>query len=163
MGSFIMMNQMANPNKNVNGSMSQTLDVLDFSMIHLSWYERLMRRHIRTILYALKIDRKDKKRNDELYKLDTIANTVEILKERALNRWKEQLPLPVPELNRTVAIMPFLASDMGAGHSKITNRFGNESNHNKFQKYSTLFSLSLSNSSDYHLIFLITCEFIILE
>ena len=38
MGSFIMMNQRAQPDRNVNGSVTQTLDVLDFSIIHLSWY-----------------------------------------------------------------------------------------------------------------------------
>ena len=37
MGSFIMMNQRAQPDRNVNGSVTQTLDVLDFSIIHLSW------------------------------------------------------------------------------------------------------------------------------
>lgn len=51
--SFIMMNQRARPDRNVNGSVTQTLDVLDFSIIHLSWYERLQKRHSRIVRDAL--------------------------------------------------------------------------------------------------------------
>ena len=43
MGSFIMMNQRAHPDRNVNGSVTQTLDILDFSIIHLSWYGKQMK------------------------------------------------------------------------------------------------------------------------
>eukprot|EP01035_Chromulina_nebulosa_P018281 gene18281-23958_t len=38
------MNGRANPNINANGTIVQSLDVLDFSVIHLSAYERLQRR-----------------------------------------------------------------------------------------------------------------------
>jgi len=48
-----MMNQRARPDRNVNGSVTQTLDVLDFSIIHLSWYERLQKRHSRIVRDAL--------------------------------------------------------------------------------------------------------------
>lgn len=46
MGSFIMMNPRRNKmiNHNLNGTVVQTIDVLDFSVIHLSAYERLMLR-----------------------------------------------------------------------------------------------------------------------
>ena len=123
MGSFIMMNHKANPSRNVNGSMTQSLDVLDFSVVHLSWYERLQKRHSRTIQAELKIDRKDKARMATIHSLTAIEKTVELLKTRALKIRDPSIPLAVPELNRTVAVMPFLGSDMGAGHSNLNNRW----------------------------------------
>ena len=68
---------------------------------------------------------KSKGKNDysmldsSLLTIDAIERAVELLKERALKLRQSGLPLPVMELNRTVAIMPFLGSDMGAGHSKL--------------------------------------------
>lgn len=41
MASFIMMNGKANPDKNVDGTVLQTLDVFELSVVHLSAYERL--------------------------------------------------------------------------------------------------------------------------
>lgn len=109
MGSFIMMNQRADPKKNVNGSLIQALDVLDFSVIHLSWFERLQRRH-RT---------KSPKGADPI---QSIIDSAKLLRERALMLRNPNIPMAVPELNRTVAIMPFLGSENGAGHSKLGNR-----------------------------------------
>ena len=71
----------------------------------------------------LKIAKSDKKRLLELHSTIAIEDTVEFLKSRALKLRDPNLPFPVPELNRTVAVMPFLASDMGAGHSKLGNRY----------------------------------------
>ena len=122
MASFIMMAPRADPSKNVNGSVTQTLDVLDFSMLHLSWYERLQRRHSRSLQNKLKIDRKDKARMDALSDISPIEATVEVLKVRAVQLRNPDITPTVPELNRTIAVMPFLGSDMGAGHSKLNNR-----------------------------------------
>lgn len=153
MGSFIMMNQRAKPDRNVNGSVTQTLDVLDFSIIHLSWYERLQKRHSRIVRDTLikkmnsaiangtykqndKVDDKGKgngkgkgkgKADDgvldaSMTSLGAVEQALGLLKERALRLRQSGMPLAVPELNRTVAIMPFLGSDMGAGHSKLSNR-----------------------------------------
>ena len=44
MASFIMMHARAHPQRAINGSVLQTVDVLDFSVIHLSTYERLLNR-----------------------------------------------------------------------------------------------------------------------
>ncbi|RYH05964.1 hypothetical protein EON65_43475 [archaeon] len=44
MASFIMMHARAHPHRAINGSVLQTVDVLDFSVIHLSTYERLLNR-----------------------------------------------------------------------------------------------------------------------
>lgn len=122
MGSFIMMTPGANPSKNINGSITQTLDVLDFSMLHLSWYERLQRRHSKTVMNKLKIVRSDKVRMKILSDISPIEAMVEVLKIRALQLRNPDLTPTVLELNRTVAVMPFLASDMGAGHSTLNNR-----------------------------------------
>jgi hypothetical protein len=80
----------------------------------LSWYERLQKRHSRSIRSA-----PEKPGN-----IDTIARAVVYLKERALRLRAPGMPgLQLhPELNRTVVVMPFLGSDMGAGHSKLGNR-----------------------------------------
>jgi hypothetical protein len=135
MGSFIMMNQRAEPKRNVNGSMTQSLDVLDFSVIHLSWYERLQKRHFKGIENLINRNEtrgvdlksvKGSKNNKNQFKIDANLNDIEgamhLLKDRALKLRNLFLPSKVPELNRTVAVMPFLGADMGAGHSKLTNR-----------------------------------------
>lgn len=113
MGSFIMFGRNPNPLKNVNGTLVQSLDVLDFSVVHLSTYERLQKRWGQSI------------RSDEvrLGKIDPIINTAKILKQRALRLQKLTMPKKSLHLNRTVVIMPFLGGDMGAGHSKLSNRF----------------------------------------
>ena len=104
-----MMNQRADPKKNVNGTMIQSLDVLDFSVLHLSWYERLQRRHRTKAVKGVD-------------PIQPIIDTAKLLKERALALRNPAIPMAVPELNRTVAIMPFLGSENGAGHSKLGNR-----------------------------------------
>jgi hypothetical protein len=40
MGSFIMLNGRAKLDQDSNGTVIQSLDVLDFSIVHLSWFER---------------------------------------------------------------------------------------------------------------------------
>ena len=119
MGSFIMMNQRADPNKNINGSLTQTLDVLDFSVVHLSAYERLQRRWGGSIA---KIVGKEVARQMHTGYIEPVVQATAMLKARALRRRGPGTPSPDPRLNRTVAIMPFLGSDNGAGHSILGNR-----------------------------------------
>ncbi len=113
MGSFIMMNGRANPDRNVNGSLLQSVDVLDFSVVHLSTYERLLRRWSKSVLS----DPAAKDGN-----VDPIMRSAQMLKNRAMTLRDPVLPVVHPAFNRTVVIMPFLGSDMGAGHSKLSNR-----------------------------------------
>lgn len=113
MGSFIFMNGRANPQKDVNGSLLQSLDVLDFSVIHLSTYERLLKRWKFSI-----------KSNDATTgNIDPVRASAELLKDRALQLRAPGMPIRHDKFNRTVVIMPFLGTDMGAGHSKLSNRF----------------------------------------
>ena len=113
MGSFIMMNGRADPKKDINGSMLQTVDLLDFSVIHLSAFERLQRRWESSVGGIKKMKTGD---------ISPIVRSVDILRERALILRDTHTPMTLVEMNNTVVIMPFLMSDMGAGHSKISNR-----------------------------------------
>ena len=117
MGSFIMMET-----KKENGSIVQSLDVLDFSVVHLSAYERLKRRW-RKVLPDF-INNKSKNKKDwETGSIVEIIKATKMLRQRAEIMREEGTPLPTPETNRTVAIMPFLGAENGAGHSKLDNRY----------------------------------------
>lgn len=113
MGSFIFMNGRANPMKDVNGSLMQSIDVLDFSVIHLSTYERLLKRW----RYSIKSDDANKGN------IEPVRHSAELLRTRALKLREPGMPPRHSKFNRTVVIMPFLGTDMGAGHSKLSNRF----------------------------------------
>lgn len=110
MGSFIMMNGRADPFRNGNGSLLQSIDVLDFSVIHLSAYERLLLRWARS---APEI-------NADKNNIQPVVDASILIKEYALKLRK--MPPAHPALNRTVVIMPYLGVDRGAGHSKLFNR-----------------------------------------
>ena len=80
MASFIMMNGRATPSRNVNGSLVQSLDVLDFSVLHLSAYERLQRRWDKSIgLQRMKTGN-----------IEPVARAVKLLKELALQKEEER-------------------------------------------------------------------------
>ena len=90
MGSFIMMET-----KKENGSIVQALDVLDFSVVHLSAYERLKRRW-RKLLPDF-IDNKSRNKRD--WDTGSIAETVKVtkvLKRRAEILRDLDTPLPTP-------------------------------------------------------------------
>jgi hypothetical protein len=63
-----------------------------------------------------------KKSKEKPGNIDAVARASDMLKARALKMRDPAFPVDTPELNRTVVIMPFLGSDMGAGHSKLGNR-----------------------------------------
>ena len=104
------MNGRADPNKNVNGTLMQSLDVLDFSVIHLSAYERLQRRWAKAI-----------KTHVNSTSLDTVVETSQLLKSNTLLSHSMNQVIS-KDMNRTVVVMPFLAGENGAGHSKLANR-----------------------------------------
>jgi hypothetical protein len=112
MGSFIMMTGRVDPRKNVNGSLLQTIDVLDFSVIHLSAYERLLLRWAKSSPII----------GEDRNNLQPVVNSANILKHRYELLENIQPPPEHSAFNRTVVIMPYLGSDMGAGHSKLANR-----------------------------------------
>jgi len=119
MASFIHMKESNNFFKNANGHgmIVQTLDVLDFSAIHLSAFERSSKKYKHN-LWKTKNDLKV-----EWTKIDPVikaAKYLENLNNPNISKieivWSE-------EAKRTVAIMPFLGGAMGAGHSELGNRF----------------------------------------
>jgi hypothetical protein len=113
MGTFIFMNGRANPTKDVNGSIMQSVDLLDFSVIHLSTYERLLKR------WRFSIKSEDATKGN----IEPVRLSAEMLQQRALKLRSPSVPTRYDKFNRTVVIMPFLGTDMGAGHSKLSNRF----------------------------------------
>jgi hypothetical protein len=113
MGTFIFMNGRANPTKDINGSIMQSVDLLDFSVIHLSTYERLLKR------WRFSIKSEDATKGN----IEPVRLSAEMLQQRALKLRSPTVPMRYDKFNRTVVIMPFLGTDMGAGHSKLSNRF----------------------------------------
>lgn len=112
MGSFIMMNGRVMPHKNVNGSLMQSRDVLDFSVIHLSAYERLLLRWSRS---APEI-------NADKNNITTVALASELIQSITTLYHRHRAPAAHSAFNRTVVVMPYLGVDRGAGHSKLFNR-----------------------------------------
>lgn len=107
--SFMLMDTSMDAKRDKDGTLIQSLDVLDFSVIHLSAFERLQRRHG----YSEKT---------KANKLDAIKNATVFLKERAMIAKSNSSFKYRPEAIRTVAIMPFLGSEVGAGNSLVANR-----------------------------------------
>ena len=110
LASFLVMNTKGS-RKNLDvkrsGTIMQSLDLLDLSVIHLSAYERLQRR------YGYKAE------NSDTPKL--LENTTSMLKIRASSRIAKSDDLQ-QKLNRTLAILPWLGSEIGVGNSKLTYR-----------------------------------------
>ena len=104
--------------ENIDGTVVQTLDVLDFSVIHLSAYERLQRR------WNLSVPDGHMK----LGSLKPIHKSSEILKEKVNSKngrtgsSSSATTRYTHTINRTVAIMPFLLNDIGSGNSFLENR-----------------------------------------
>jgi hypothetical protein len=90
-----------------HGTITMALDVFDYSVIHLSAYERLIRRH----------------RVQEHPPFAAIeASTKDLI--ATLPFWKQNPFYKVNErrFNSTVAIMPWLGKEVGVGNSHVENR-----------------------------------------
>lgn len=112
MGSFIMMNGRAAAHRHVNGTVFQSIDVLDFSVIHLSAFERLQQRWSRSSP-LIQQDRNN---------LTSVFRAAEELREHTLRMRERDSHKAHAAFDKTVVVMPFLGSEMGAGHSKLVNR-----------------------------------------
>lgn len=99
------------------GMVMQTLDVLDFSAIHLSAFERSSKKY-KHILWPSREDQKTKWTHIDAIREagKQLENLINPLKSGRNITWTE-------ESKRTVVIMPFLGGAMGAGHSELGNRF----------------------------------------
>jgi hypothetical protein len=119
MASFIHMRESPNflINPDGHGMIIQSLDVLDFSVIHLSTFERSSKK------YRARLWKDKNKMKTEWSKIDPVVETAHILeklnnpvKSGRNHTWTE-------EAKKTVVVMPFLGGAMGAGHSELGNRF----------------------------------------
>ena len=109
-----------NSHKHVlNGSVYMSLDVLDLAVIHLSAYERLQRKYQKKLREARLLEKDVKKSHASL---DVILQSVNTLKVLASLDRGSLSSFETSLANRTVVIMPFLASGRGAGHSAVLNR-----------------------------------------
>lgn len=96
----------------------QSLDVLDFSVIHLSTYERSSKRYMN----KLWTDRKE--RAKAWHNIDPVKQAANTLEN--INNPKKNGNIKVKyskDASRTLVVMPFLGGAMGAGHSELGNRF----------------------------------------
>ena len=105
MASFIMMNGRATPSRNVNGSLVQSLDVLDFSVLHLSAYERLQRRWDKSIgLQRMKTGN-----------IEPVARVVKLLKDSGVDvNEMNQKSLAAASLNGHADLVEWLARECGS-------------------------------------------------
>ena len=94
----------------------QSLDVLDFSVIHLSAFERSSRKY-RAELWKSKTDQKVK-----WAKIDAVIAASQALEHRVSPLRTLRNITYSNEARRTVVVMPFLGGAMGAGHSELGNR-----------------------------------------
>jgi hypothetical protein len=116
MGSMVVMNYNAKASdKNATGLIIQSLDVLNYAVIHLSAYERLQRRHEDELERMLM--------RNVTWNIDAIVNVSRLMKQRYYDYPLQHMKHQYAQFNRTIVIMPFLGSEVGAGHSKTANRY----------------------------------------
>ena len=120
MASFIHMKDSRNFLKNPDGKgmIMQSLDVLDFSAIHLSAFERSSKKHKHS-LWTSRADLKTAWHN-----IDPVKHAgIELEKINNPKKNGGRKIVYSEEAKRTVVVMPFLGGAMGAGHSELGNRF----------------------------------------
>jgi hypothetical protein len=120
MGSIIFTYQKSHA-PGIPGGIVQSLDLFDFSVIHLSAFERNIKRNLK------KLPKKDHPLNvtNEMSSLSKLLHDTYPIRHASIihptNTTKNTILLN--KLNRTVAMMPFLGYTNGAGHSVLANRF----------------------------------------
>ena len=119
MASFIHMKHSNNfySNPQGKGMIIQSLDVLDFSVIHLSAFERSSRRWKDKLWTTLR------ERKTAWHNIDAVKHTAKVLEEMLNPKISGKKVVWSPEAKKTVVVMPFLGGAMGAGHSELGNRF----------------------------------------
>ena len=121
MASFIHMKESQKFYKSPNhhGIIMQSLDVIDFSVIHLSAFERSSLKH-KNLIWENEKDRRTKWSNVD--QVIEAGKKLELLNNPKLRATTRKIQYS-PEAEKTVVVMPFLGGAMGAGHSKLGNRF----------------------------------------
>lgn len=119
MASFIHMRHSPNFMQNAagKGMIMQSLDVLDFSVIHLSAFERSSRRWKDKLWFT------PRERKTAWHNIDEVKQTAQVLERLVNPKMTGRKIVYSPEAMKTVVVMPFLGGAMGAGHSELGNRF----------------------------------------
>lgn len=128
LASFMMFNRMADPRlPDQEGTIIQSLDVLDISVIHLSAYERLQRRYEKDIIKLSsisstgwnipQIDVPITNRSPIAWTTNVISNSLGLLQSH-----HEHNSFDSKYFQKTVVIMPYLGSETGSGQSNHMNR-----------------------------------------
>ena len=97
-------------NASAEGIAVMSLDVLDYSIIHLSAYERSNRK------FLIRLKKLDPKFDE---------NNIEVVKDagKFIKQQDPSFQKVDDRAKKTVALMPFLGVNMGAGHSVLSNRY----------------------------------------
>ena len=125
MASFIHMKDVKGPSalktpQRIEGLIMQSLDVLDFSVIHLSTYERVHKKYQKQLWSSIK----DGKARQTMWSNIDVVKTASNLLAKDISHQRQQKTIHwSPEALRTVVVMPFLGGAMGAGHSVLLNRY----------------------------------------
>jgi hypothetical protein len=96
------------------GLIVQSLDVLDFSVIHLSAYERSSKK------YRFKLWSKKEDLKTEWTKIEAVKEAARLLDARNNPLKAEKKVVWSDEANRTVAIMPFLGEQAQNTHTQLS-------------------------------------------
>jgi hypothetical protein len=121
-----------------SGTILQSLDVLDFSVLHLSAYERALRKHARytktlppgtipstieTMQHLSDHLRPPTHQPHTVLATNTGQRTSDTDSRGAGQRDGTRSTSISRDQNRTLVMMPFLGTGMGSGHSVLANRF----------------------------------------
>jgi hypothetical protein len=98
---------------NISGIIIQTLDVFDFSVIHLSAFERSLRKYQ---------SQRKKVGKTAIEEVVTVANILKDLNDVEHGNRKRNIQYS-SSAKETIVVMPFLGNQMGSGHSNLENRF----------------------------------------
>lgn len=111
--SFMMHRSKANPAWNIPGAPIQALDLFDYSVVHLSAYERVLKKFKKNL----------PKVHSTIPVAEKLQVTKSLLRQPSYKQYLAEHSISnAPELNRTLAIMPILITSMGMGHSSLRNR-----------------------------------------
>lgn len=122
--SFMMMRS---PKRNplMKGLTVMSLDVLDFSVIHMSVYERNLRRYRHSIFSDEDVDKM--KKTDADFPKIKLASNISLINSigdvlEMKNNPKRRSLVWTEAAKKTIVIMPFLNGETGAGQSIVDNR-----------------------------------------
>lgn len=112
MASFMMFRTKDHPFRDIVGTMMQSMDVLDFAVLHLSPYERLLDRYNGII---------DIQKENITQKMIEVAlhmkqKTIHLLKN-ARSQYRNNIAY-----DQTLVIIPYLGTHIGDGHSSLAYR-----------------------------------------